>query len=326
MLLCYVRKSRLLWAVLLWYVSTCFLHAGIVSFTASRETFLPGQQVVLSWDVTAGDAISISPSVGTVSGTTGSVTVVPTADTTYLLTNATSGTTASVSLSMLKAGTLKHRWSFNEGSGNTVIDSVAAVNGVIVPSSSTTPANQHSRSASMVTLPGGSSGTCPYIYLPNTSMSGLEEVTIEGWMTPIQPSGTNTRIWQRVFDFGTGTAAEVTSRGGTFSGVSYLFLALQNGTNTGVKVPGIRDDGTEQNISIADAIGYGAEFHFAYVYDLDGNAGSPQIRYYKNGVLMTRHIYSRASLLTMCGWGDRIGLLTRIRRQATTSCGSGIVR
>ena len=287
MLLCYVRKSRLLWAVLLWYVSTCFLHAGIVSFTATRETFLPGQQVVLSWDVTAGDTISISPSVGTVSGTTGSVTVVPTADTTYLLTNATSGTTASVSLSMLKAGTLKHRWSFNEGSGNTVIDSVAAVNGVIVPSSSTTPANQHSRSASMVTLPGGSSGTCPYIDLPNTSMSGLEEVTIEGWMTPIQPSGTNTRIWQRVFDFGTGTAAEVTSRGGTFSGVSYLFLALQNGTNTGVKVPGIRDDGTEQNISIADAIGYGAEFHFAYVYDLDGNAGSPQIRYYKNGVLMT---------------------------------------
>ena len=72
--------------------------AGIVPFTANPATFLPGQDVTLSWSVTAGDVISINQGVGTVTGATGSVNVLPTALTTYTLTDTTSGTSAQVTV------------------------------------------------------------------------------------------------------------------------------------------------------------------------------------------------------------------------------------
>lgn len=264
------------------------VFAGITSFTASRATFLPGQEILLTWSISAGDVANIAPGVGSLASPSGSVTVIPTATTTYTLTDTTSGTTATVTVTLIKAGTLKNRWSFNEGSGTTVIDSVAGQNGVIIQSSS---GGNYTRTPSEVSLPGGSSGTKAYIDLPNGLLGGMEEITIEGWMTP---NGSQT--WQRAFDFGTNTAGEITSRGGSFSGTSYLFLALQNGTNTAVKVPGIKYNNSEQNISVADALNTGSQFHFAYVYDPDGNSGSPQIRYYKNGILTasvnTAHLLS----------------------------------
>lgn len=253
--------------------------AGINSFTASRSSFLPGQEVTLTWDVTPGDVASITPGVGALATPSGSVSVIPGADTTYTLTNTTSGTTATVSVTLFKAGTLKNRWSFNEGTGTTVIDSVGGQNGTIIPSRTTSP--QHSRTATEVDLPGGSSTARAYIDLPNHLITGMEEVTIEGWMTP-----KGSQNWQRAFDFGTNTAGEVTGRGGDFTGTDYLFLALQNGSNTGVKVPGIKYNNSEQNQTVGDALNTGTEFHFAYVYDADGNFGSPQIRYYKNGTLI----------------------------------------
>ena len=67
-------------------------RASIGSFTASPAAFLPGQNVTLSWSVTAGDVLSISNGVGAVSGTTCSVTVLPSALTTYILTDTTSST------------------------------------------------------------------------------------------------------------------------------------------------------------------------------------------------------------------------------------------
>ncbi len=254
---------------------------AIASFTASRTSFLPGQEVVLSWNVTPGDVIAIAPDVGPVAGATGSVSVLPDADTTYTLTDSTTGATAAVTVTMVKAGVLRNRWSFNEATGATVIDSVGGRHGTVIPS---TFGTSYSRTGTAVALPGGSSETKAYIDLPNDLLGGLDEVTIEGWMTPIQPY--RSRTWQRAFDFGTNTAGEVGAPGGSFSGTAYLFLALQNGTNTTVKVPGIRYNDSEQNLSVADAIGYGTAFHFAYVYDSDGNSGSPQVRYYKNGDLM----------------------------------------
>ena len=67
-----IPKMRLLRAFLL--LLGCTLHgwAGITSFTATPLAFLPGEDVTLSWSVTAGDVISISPDVGPVSGATGS--------------------------------------------------------------------------------------------------------------------------------------------------------------------------------------------------------------------------------------------------------------
>lgn len=298
-----VNTLRHFLAAILFYLLAISAQAGIVSFTASRETFLPGQQVLLSWDVTAGDAISISPSVGTVSGATGSVTVVPTADTTYVLTNTTSGTTASVSLSMLKAATLKHRWSFNEGgTGTNCVDSVAGANGNIVRSS--TGQTNFTRSATEVSLPGGSSASRAYINLPNTIMSGLEEVTIEGWITPTG-SGQN---WARAFDFGTGTAGEVNSRGGSFSGTGYLFYSIQpNGSTTAKRVAIKADNQTEFSSEVADSLNVGTEFHFSVVYDADGNNGQPQMRYYKNGALITslNTTYTLDSITYLNNWLGR---------------------
>ena len=262
------------------FLSAMHAAAGIVSFTASRSTFFPGQEVVLSWSVTPGDVASITPGIGSLATSSGSVSVIPpTADTTYTLTDTTSGTNATVSITLIKAGTVKNRWSFNEGTGTTVTDSVGGQNGVIIPSSF---GNNYGRTATEVTLPGGSSGSKAYIDLPNNLLSGLEAVTLEGWMTP-----TGSRTWQRAFDFGTNTAGEITTRGGSFSGTDYLFLALQNNGDTAVKVPGIKYNNSEQNTSVADALNTGTEFHFAYVYDPIGNSGSPQIRYYKNGTLIT---------------------------------------
>src|SRR5262245_5962918 len=99
-------------AVLFALVSSAL--AGITSFTASPSLFLPGQDVVLTWSVTSGDVISISPGVGPVSGATGSVTVQPTVQTTYTLNDTTSGTTAQVTVTPYAVPALKNRWNFNE--------------------------------------------------------------------------------------------------------------------------------------------------------------------------------------------------------------------
>ncbi|HLX42492.1 MAG TPA: hypothetical protein VKR43_03620 [Bryobacteraceae bacterium] len=73
----------------------------ITSFTES-STVQPGQSVTLSWSVTGASALSISPGIGTVTGS--SVTVAPNATTTYTLTamnaggSATATTTITVSM------------------------------------------------------------------------------------------------------------------------------------------------------------------------------------------------------------------------------------
>ena len=56
----------------------------ITSFTASAASVVSGNPVTLKWAATGATALSISPSIGVVSGT--SVSVTPTANTTYVLT------------------------------------------------------------------------------------------------------------------------------------------------------------------------------------------------------------------------------------------------
>ena len=273
-----------------------------MSFSGSREKFLPGQEVVLAWEVTAGDVISISPAVGTVLGATGSVKIVPTADTTYVLSNTTSGTTASVSVSMIKAAILKHRWSFNEGSGTNCIDSVAGSNGTII--SSSTGQTNYSRTAAAVQLPGGSSTSRAYINLPNAIMSGLDEVTIEGWITPTGSS----QNWARAFDFGTTTIGEINSRGGTFNGTGYIFYSIQpNGSTTAKRIAVKANNLTEFSSEVADPLNVNTEYHFACVYDADGNNGQPQMRYYKNGALLTslNITYALSSITYLNNWLGR---------------------
>lgn len=269
--------------------------AGINSFTASPTAFLPGQDVTLSWNVTAGDVIEISPGVGPVSGPTGSVTVLPEFQTIYSLTNSTSGTSAQVTVRPIGAATVRNRWSFNEASGTVVADSLGAQNGTIIGAG-------FSRNGAQVVLPGGPSSSAPYIDLPNNLLTPLSEVTLEGWMTI---NGSQT--WSRVFDFGTSTAGEILNVGGNGTGLEYLFLSAQIGNDQTQKRLGFRDNGIEQAVGVTDPVVNGQQFHFAVVYDADGNNGQPQVRYYKNGALLgiLNTTYTLGGLVNVNNWLGR---------------------
>jgi len=62
------------------------VQAQIVQFTAQPAAITAGQTTTLSWVIQNATSATITPGVGTVSGTTGSVAVSPTATTTYTLT------------------------------------------------------------------------------------------------------------------------------------------------------------------------------------------------------------------------------------------------
>ena len=94
------------------------------------------------------------------------------------------------------------------------------------------------------------------------------------------------QTWSRYFDFGTNSVGEIFAPGGSFSGTEYMMLTAQNGATTTARVIAMRDNNVEQNISVADPVTYGTEFHFACVYDPVGNAGTPRFSYYKNGALV----------------------------------------
>lgn len=70
----------------------------IESFTASSSNITQGQSLTLSWSVSGATTLSLSPSVGVVTGS--SVTVVPGVDTTYVLTASNDGGTVTQSVSV----------------------------------------------------------------------------------------------------------------------------------------------------------------------------------------------------------------------------------
>ncbi len=248
----------------------------VVSFTASPTVFLPGQKVTLSWTSTFTTSASINQGVGAVAAPSGSVDVFPTVGTTYTLTVATgaANATAQVTVTPFAPPALRHRWSFSEASGTAVNDSVGTAHGTIIGAGAT-------RDGTKVTLPGGSPATQAYIDLPNRLISWRNEVTLEGWMTI-----NGTQNWSRIFDFGTGTAGEITGVGGSASGTEYLIMTAQVGAAQGTKRLALRDNNVEQSVDLADATTNGQQFHFAVVYKADGNSGAPQVRYYKDGALI----------------------------------------
>jgi|GEM_PF-1556707 len=172
---------------------------------------------------------------------------------------------------------LRHRWSFGEAAGTTQFaDSVGA-------------SNAHLRGAGAVVgggsvvLPGGSPGTAAYIDLPNgIASSRTGDATFEGWVAINGPAD-----WSRLFDFGTGSAGEITAPGGSASGTDYLLLTAQiGGTQTQNRVELRLNSSTSHYADPTVPYAAGQVFHFAVVYDADGSGGSPLLRYYRNGQLM----------------------------------------
>jgi hypothetical protein len=180
-----------------------------------------------------------------------------------------------------------HRWSFGETQGTVVSDSIGGAHGEIKGAGVTLGGGQ-------VSLPGGASATAGYVDLPNGLISGLQDATIEGWVTVNgNPS------WQRIFDFGSTAGGEVTGPGGGGEGQDYFMLSAGRGTNISQQRFELRNldpafggadagtvGGTQQLLDTNIPSTIGQEYHFAAVYDSDGDNGNPQLREYRNGQLM----------------------------------------
>ena len=188
--------------------------------TPAGLSALPGHnQVVLSWSASS-EAVSYFMKRATVNGGPYTTIANPTTAT-YTDTAAFNGTTYyyvvsatnsvgesanSAQVTAAPAAMFAH-WKFNETSGATAVDSIAARNGTLNSGAVFTTG----KFSNSVALNGGGS----YVSLPTSVVSSLSgNFSIAAWVY-VNANGT----WARVFDFGTGTTA-------------YMFLAPVSGGNT----------------------------------------------------------------------------------------------
>ncbi len=174
----------------------------------------------------------------------------------------------------LPAAQLIHRYSFSEQGTTNLVDSVGSAAGVLYGDDNATLFN------GQLTLPGGTAnadGTfnpgAAYVDLPSGLISGLTNVTLEAWVTWIDPFNTP---WERIFDFGTSAAGEGLQNGG----VSYLLLTPYNGTGIDfeIRAPEGRPD---QVVATAHPMPIYQETHVAGVY----NSSLHRMSIYTNGIL-----------------------------------------
>src|SRR5262245_1330255 len=98
------------------------------------------------------------------------------------------------------AATLTNRYSFNEGSGQTAVDSVGGQDGTLVNN-----LFGGSGSAELVN-PLAKASSDPsgiYVDLPDNLVSNYTSITMEVWLTPTHDDTPNTgAFWNRIWDFG----------------------------------------------------------------------------------------------------------------------------
>ncbi len=178
-----------------------------------------------------------------------------------------------------------NRYSFDNAAGaapdgTVLIDSIGGQHGVVRGAGA-------SADGSQLSLPGGSGATQAYGDLPNGLISTKTDLTIEAWVTI-----DGAQNWQRIFDFGSSGNAEVLGPGGGGQGTDYLMVSGARGGNALQARIEVRNvdpmGGGPGDINTLDLArpGINQEFHFALVFDADGNGGSPQISYYRDGVLL----------------------------------------
>lgn len=194
---------------------------------------------------------------------------------------------------------LAARYSFSgpvgtASSGALVADSVSGINAYIRGEGATW-------TGTGLTLPGGGSGTAPYVDLQNGMLSrfartrgGRGAVTIEGWATI--PTRTDA-AWQRLFEFGSsfpgGARGEIFAPGrfimNDTRGLDYLMVSAARGNDTALRrLDWTNDDatgGTGNTFGVdfgASAGTLDAPFHYALSFD--ETVG--QAKYYENGVLV----------------------------------------
>ncbi|MES2469636.1 MAG: lamin tail domain-containing protein [Verrucomicrobiota bacterium] len=175
---------------------------------------------------------------------------------------------------------LRHRWQLNEPAGSTSFDDSLA------PGDSARAIQLRGSGATVagngrVELPGGSPATAPWLDLPNGMASARPgDTTYEGWAS-IGGSQTSARL----LDFGSSTMGEVSAPGGTGTASEYLGLLSQVAASQTNQRLTLLENGTIAQGDATVPYTAGQTFHFAVVYDADGNNGQPQLRYYRNGTL-----------------------------------------
>ena len=199
---------------------------------------------------------------------------------------------------MLHAG-LVERWTFdglpNANNGTTS----AGINGGV--------ATIRGAGASLVTggitLPGGSSATQAYIDLPNGLVSSRTNLTVQVWLTI-----TSQQTWQRVFDFGSGTAGEITGPGGTATGQNYITLTPNRVGTLGdcrADVNLLQVGGPSNILDNTRTITTGTRYLFTYVWQQTG-AQAVQ-RWYLNDTLVAQSAPFTATLAQVQDVNDWLG-------------------
>ncbi len=186
-----------------------------------------------------------------------------------------------------------HRYSFNNSAGPagaaTITDAIGTAHGTVLGAGA-------NFTGSRITLPGGNSATAGYVDLPNLLLStngaangGSGQITLEGWV-----KNNGNQNWGRIFDFGSGTAGEVTGPGGAFEGRDYFFLSSADGTNpqrhnTGFRnliAPTGSDTGNGWDTANANR-----DYHFAITWD----EATGVILCYENGSLAAGYTVNAAN-------------------------------
>ena len=167
---------------------------------------------------------------------------------------------------------LIHQYTFDEGQGTTVEDSVGNADAVV-------KGEGYAWSSGILTLPGGPSTFAAYVDLPNGILSSLESATIEAWLTVNAPS-----FYARILDFGSSTAGELEGPGGDGAGVDYLVLTASIGEDINWQRLAVVEADNARNLFI-DGNGttiLGEPFQMALV--IDKEAG--QMRYFRDGEML----------------------------------------
>ena len=139
-------------------------------------------------------------------------------------------------------------------------------------------------SGTRLLLPGGASATQAYGDMQNGLLSkfgvakgGTGQVSIEGWVRH-----TVSQNWSRFFDFGNGTAQELSGPGGTATGVDYLMLSAQTGGNTAVHRFEVFDNDTNPAANRTTDVGastFNQDHHFVVTW----NETSGELKLYEQG-------------------------------------------
>jgi hypothetical protein len=192
-----------------------------------------------------------------------------------------------------------HRYSFNNTAAADAVGATVADTGT-TPSAAALvqgAAGTAAFTGTKLHLNGGPSATAAYVDLPNGLLSQLTanggatgpgQITLEGWL---QVTGNQT--WQRYFDFGDGSAGEITGPGGDAQGVSYFALMQNGGARDWARLDLVNNgfgggpsSGTTRDFGNENGNAPYGMTHYAATW----NESTGEIIVYENGLEVTRTI------------------------------------